>query len=226
MAMLLGGVLLDGFEVDARIAFGGRQALAVHALPGGTRVIDAMGPDDHDIGWQGVLSGADASARARTLDAMRVAGSPVQLAWDVFSAMVIVADVRLQFRNSWWIPYQIRCTVLQGTETAPVALAPASALADVLADLGQAISLTGVQTAMALVGSAGATDAGSLAQAAAAHALAQANAGITQSIASADAGMQDADITSLVQVAGSLATLSAAAGFVGRAATNFTAIGF
>jgi hypothetical protein len=226
MAVLLGGILLDGFEVDARIAFGGRQKLAIHALPGGMRVIDAMGKDDHDIGWQGILSGADASARARALDALRVAGDPVRLAWDVFSAMVIVSDLQLQFHSSWWIPYHLRCTVSVGTEIAALVPQPASILTDVIADLGQAASISGVQAAMTFVGIAGATTAGSLPNAAAANAITQARAGITQSIATADASMQATDIPSLIQAAASLAALTAASGFVGRAGTNFAGIGF
>jgi hypothetical protein len=226
MALLLGGVLLDGFEVNARIGFGGQQALAIHKLPGGVRVIDAMGPDDHDIVWSGVLSGADASSRARALDALRVAGNPVRLAWDVFAASVIVSDVRFQFRNSWWIPYQLHCTVLVGTEAAPMGAMPVNVLGDVLADLGQAASIQSVQAARALVGGVGATSAGSLANAAAGASLAQANAAIAQSITIAEAGLQTADIPDLVQAAGSLAALTAAAGYVGRATTNFAGIVF
>jgi hypothetical protein len=226
LGLFLGGVQLDGFEVTAQIGFGGRQALTVHTLPGGTRIIDAMGADDHDIAWHGVLSGPDASDRARMLDSLRVAGTPVGLAWDVFAATVIVSDLRLQFCNSWWIPYQLRCKVLVGTQTAASLSGPVSALADVIADLDQANSVPGVAAAIALVNEAGGAMSGSLSYAAASSSLAQAQAGIAQSIAAADAGMQTADIAGLVTAAGSLAMLSAASGFVGRASANFTGAAF
>jgi hypothetical protein len=40
--LLIGPVLLEAFELPARVAWGGRQRLAVHRLPGGRRVIDAL----------------------------------------------------------------------------------------------------------------------------------------------------------------------------------------
>src|SRR5689334_14980148 len=63
--LLIGPVLLEAFELPARVGWGGRQRMAVHRLPGGRRVIDAMGRDDADIAWTGVFTGSDAVARAR-----------------------------------------------------------------------------------------------------------------------------------------------------------------
>ena len=197
------------------------QALAVHKLPGGTRVIDAMGPDDGVISWRGVLSGNDASSRARQLDAIRVAGTAVALAWDVFTATVIVSSLRLAFSNSWWVPYRIDCTVVVGTQLpAPPALVT-DIVSDVLSDLGLAGLAPGVSAALALVGAPGATIGGSQAFAAAANALNAAGQGISSAISAAEVGMSTTDLPSLVSAAGSLASLSSAAGYVGRAETNF-----
>ncbi len=203
------------------LAFGGAQALAVHKLPGGTRVIDAMGADDAVIAWHGILAGGDATDRARALDAMRVGGLAAPLSWDVFSATVIVSDLKLEYCNSWWIPYQIVCTVLVGTQSAAPATAPVTVLADVVADLTVAASAPGVALALASVNAAGATVAGSQANAAAAAALTGAGASIAAAVASAEPGMAATDLPGLVASAGSLATLTAASGYVGRAATNF-----
>lgn len=221
MGLFLGSVFLDGFEIAARIRFGGAQALAVHKLPGGTRVIDAMGADDAVIAWHGILSGNDATDRARALDAMRVGGLAAPLSWDVFSATVIVSDLKLEFSNSWWIPYQIACTVLVGTRSATLATAPVTLLADVVADLTLGALAPGVAAALASVNAAGATVAGSQAFAAAATALTGAGLRITAAIADTEPGMATTDLPSLVANAGSLASLSAASGYVWRATANF-----
>ena len=84
MALTLGGVLFTGFEIPDQINVGGGHALHTHKLPGGGRVIDAMGQDDDPISWQGRFRGGLAAFRARALDAVRVAGNPVTLAWDAF----------------------------------------------------------------------------------------------------------------------------------------------
>ena len=44
--VILGPIALQGFEVPESITIGGAQRLAIHRLPGGARVIDALGPDD------------------------------------------------------------------------------------------------------------------------------------------------------------------------------------
>jgi hypothetical protein len=221
MGLLLGSVLLDGFEVSGGISFGGKQALAVHKLPGGTRVVDAMGQDDHEISWQGILSGSDATDRARALDAMRVGGIAVPLAWDVFSATVIVSDLTLEFRNSWWVPYRLACTVVIGTQMPSLLAAVTNILSDVLDDLGLVAFAPGVATALALVSLPGATIAGGQAFANAVRALNAAGTGISRAIVVAEAGMGATDLVSLAGSAGDLANLTSAAGYVGRATTNF-----
>jgi hypothetical protein len=226
MGVWLGGVFLDGFEVSARIRFGGAQALAVHRLPGGARVIDAMGPDDDVIAWHGILSGSDAADRARTLDALRVAGRAVALSWDVFAASVVVCELKLEFCNSWWIPYQIACTVLVGTQVPGLAAPVVNALADVVADLGLAGAAPGIAAALTAVNAAGATAGGSQAFAAAQSALLGAGSAIAAAVAEADAGMGAAELPDLVSASGSLAALTAAAGYAGRAAANFDNAGF
>ena len=65
---MLGPVVFRDFEVPERINLGGRQRLAVHMLPGGGRVVDAMGPDDAPIRWSGTFSGVDAAERVRMLE--------------------------------------------------------------------------------------------------------------------------------------------------------------
>lgn len=221
MTILLGGLTLDGFEAAAQVRFGGSQALAVHKLPGGVRIIDAMGADDDVIAWHGILSGFDASDRARALDAMRSSGTPVSMAWDVFAAEVIVSSLALNFQNSWWIPYHIRCTVLSQLPSAGVGAA-AAVLSDVLADL-TSVSGPGVAAALAAVSSVGSSGPGTQGYAAAQIALNAAQTGISAAVTGTGAAVLNApDIATLTSCSGSLAALTNAAGFVGRAMTNFS----
>ena len=73
-SLTLGPVAFAGFEIPSSITLGGRQRLAIHKLPGGLRIIDALGPDPADLAWSGIFTGPDAADRARLLDAMRVGG--------------------------------------------------------------------------------------------------------------------------------------------------------
>lgn len=226
MGISLGSVTLDGFEVAARIQFGGRQALAVHKLPGGARIIDAMGPDDDAIAWHGILSGGDAAQRARALDAMRVDGLTVGLSWDVFAASVIIADLKLEYCNSWWIPYQIACTVVVGTQAVDSGPTGDDILAAVVADLILAGQAPGVSAALSAVNAANVISTGNQAYAAASTSLMAADQAIDQALSNSDSAMQAAtDVPTLVSNAGLLASLSAASGYVGRAVTNFANAG-
>jgi hypothetical protein len=87
--LVLGPVLFADFEVPERIGFGGRQQLVIHQLPGGGRVIDALGRDDADISWSGFFSGEDAADRARVVDTLRAQGQPLPLIWDAFYYTVL-----------------------------------------------------------------------------------------------------------------------------------------
>lgn len=84
VVLVLGPVAFADFEIPERIAFGGTQRLAVHKLPGGLRVIDALGRDDRELTWSGIFAGPDATARSRLLDLLRARGAVLPLTWDVF----------------------------------------------------------------------------------------------------------------------------------------------
>lgn len=137
---MLGPVAFQDFEVPSGINFGGRQTLAVHRLPGGTRIIDAVGRDDSVISFSGIFTGSDATLRARALDTLRVAGIPLQLTWDVFFYSVIIAEFSADYRNGWWIPYRIACIVLQDEASILLPVIPSLA-ATALADIAAATSL-------------------------------------------------------------------------------------
>ena len=109
--LLLGPVLFRGFEVPERIAFGGEQRLAVHVLPGGGRVVDAMGPDEGPIRWSGVFSGVGAGARVRLLERMRRDGAVHPLTWGGWRHSVVVESFTAETVKEAWVPYKI-CVVV------------------------------------------------------------------------------------------------------------------
>ena len=53
--LTLGGISFDGFSTPHAMGAGGKQAMVVHKLPGGRRVIDTLGPDEDNITWSGEL---------------------------------------------------------------------------------------------------------------------------------------------------------------------------
>src|ERR1700761_7345057 len=94
VALLLGPIVFRNFELPSGVNFGGRQRLALHRLPGGSRVIDALGRDDAQINFSGIFTGPDATLRSRSLDEMRVSGIALPLTWDVLFYTVLISEFR------------------------------------------------------------------------------------------------------------------------------------
>ncbi|HTW27873.1 MAG TPA: hypothetical protein VME92_12155 [Acetobacteraceae bacterium] len=217
--LLLGPVTFVGFEVPERLTFGGRQRLAIHRLPGGARVIDAMGPDDAELAWAGVFSGPDAADRARTLDALRIAGAMLPLTWDAFLYSVIISCFQADYASPWWIPYRISCTVV--LDPAQLAISAAATLADdISADLVTASAGVDVSAAQAAMAPSDAATAGTADQAAALSSLQSTQTGLENSLNAAGGGLASGDLNGLVGTTGQLAQLSTARGYIGRAVTN------
>jgi hypothetical protein len=137
IALVLGPVLFREFEVPSRINFGGRQRVAVHALPGGERVIDVLGRDDAQISFAGIFSGVDATLRARTLNELRSEGLPMALTWDVFFYTVIITELHADYHNGSWVPYHVVCTVLRDEASISSSI-PVSLTSIINADIGAA----------------------------------------------------------------------------------------
>lgn len=132
--VVLGDFSFSGFEVPSHISLGGRQAMTVHHLPGGERVIDLLGADDRPLEWSGTFinsTGVDItdfafdvgdhnpSARARQLDQMRADGKSLPLVWGDFFYTVIIDSFEAETRYEH-VSYRISCCVLRNEATAPV----------------------------------------------------------------------------------------------------------
>lgn len=124
--LTLGPITFDAYELPERLAFGGRQRIATHQLPDGTRVLDVLGRDDGPLRWSGFFSGPDAPARARALDLMRAEGLVWPLSWDAFCYLVVIDRLLLGFERPNWVGYRISCTVL-ADQSSGAAVAPADA---------------------------------------------------------------------------------------------------
>jgi len=243
IVLVLGPVAFADFEIPEHIRFGGAQRVAVHKLPGGMRVIDALGPDDTEIAWSGIFGGPDATERALLLDLLRVQGAVLPLTWDVFFYSVVIAGFQAEYRKGWWIPYRLTCTVLRN-EAEPGVAATTSVAEQATSDLGAAASLAGgagidLSSVQAALATPNATAPGSGAYVQAASAVAGAQSGINGGIAAAEAQMAPLASAVVPFAAGSVATgiavlntatvtaaqlgaLAAALGYVGRTAINLT----
>lgn len=105
--LTLGPFVFDDFSVPEKLPFGGRQKLTVHKLPGGSRVVDAMGPDDIERNWTGTLWGQDAFSDALTLDAMRRAGEPLPYSNGVEARTVVIVEFLPLVRKFTCVEYSI-----------------------------------------------------------------------------------------------------------------------
>ena len=238
VTLTLGPVLFSGFEIPPFLSFGGTQRLAVHRLPGGARVIDAMGRDDATITWSGIFTGAAARERALLLDTLRGAGLTLPLSWDVFFYSVVISEFTAEYQAGWWIPYRIACTVVQDevqfaeglvatlTGQATSDLANAATLAQT-----SGINFAGATSALAAPGATtlgtsaylGAQNAVNGLQASIAGGMGQAAtalAGTAAPLAGSNALAGASALSQATTAAGTLAGLAAAQGYVGRTATN------
>ena len=169
------------------VTVGGRQRLVVHRMPGGGRVVDALGPDDAELVWSGTLSGPDAAERFRLLDTLRRAGEPLPLAWDAFAYSVVISNLEADTASPWWIPYRIACAVLEDSTALPLAVASVSAALDDLS------------LAAGYAGSGGVP------------------AALDAAMDAAAPGLVSADLGDVIAAGGRLAGLSAARGYALRA---------
>jgi hypothetical protein len=126
-----GAFEFSGAEVPEQINFGGAQMLCTHKMIGGLRVIDALGPDDAPLSWNGMFLGVTAAQRARFLDYIRRSGLTCTLTWGVFQYSVIVSEFKADFKKPYWIPFSITCEVIRDQTqdvTDPSSTTPADAI--------------------------------------------------------------------------------------------------
>ncbi|MDE7540748.1 hypothetical protein [Gluconobacter sphaericus] len=90
--VILGNLVLTGIEVPDTLQIGGRQMLVVHRLPGGGRVVDALGNDPGRLELKGRFLGPDAQMRAQAVERIRMAGQQVAFSAAGLSVQVWIAQ--------------------------------------------------------------------------------------------------------------------------------------
>ena len=219
-SLTLGPVAFAGFELPSSITLGGRQRLAIHRLPGGLRIIDALGADPADLAWSGIFTGPDAAIRARTLDTLRITGAPLPLAWDAFLYTFVIESFEADYRSPWWIPYRLSCAVLRD-EAAALIADVVGLLPGITVDL--AAAGTYAAAAAVAISTNGATTVGTSAYVSAGQSLDNTVTGINARIVAAEPALQTADIPTAAEACGNLAQLTAARAYAARAARNLAA---
>ena len=244
-ALTLGGIGFDGFEVPEKMPFGGQQQLVVHKLPGGGRVVHAMGPDDRNIEWTGYFRGPQAVPRARQVDALRNKGAAISLTWADFTRRVVIQTFECDYtKGGFLLPYKLSCVVIPQAQT----VAKPSFLQGIAKDLGDSLGITGLATqaqaaisqAQRLMPVVGALTSGSSTFVALSSGLgsAQAVVGGVQTAAEGQlSGLATAataagsvfggagGLSAGADAAQAMATASAAGGLLSRAAANLGRVG-
>lgn len=119
MALVLGGFIFTDYSIPEKVRLGGAHNFVVHKLIGGTRIVDAMGPDDDDIRWAGRFQGPDALSKALLLDGLRRAGTQMPLVVDSQYYMVGIHMFDWEYERSYQILYRIECLVVANAGGAP-----------------------------------------------------------------------------------------------------------
>jgi hypothetical protein len=240
--VVLGSFAFQDFEVPESITLPVRQAVAVHRLIGGERVLDAMGADYGDVAWAGVMLGGGAQARAQSLKALADAGQAVALTWGTWNFTVLPHWISLR-EGYQRIVYAIRCTVIRDDSAAPDQLA-LDLGASLAGDIGAAIAggggsvagaLANVQATLQLIGPIlpgsaavrAAWNAVSGAQGVVASAQAAAAAQVA-GVGGRAAGLSTpvstmTDLASAATQTGQLAQAATAGAYLGRMAANLSA---
>lgn len=135
--LMLGPFAFQDFEVPEQIGAGGGQAMAVRKYAGGTRTIDAMGPDDDPLVWSGYFEGPDALPRCQQLDALRRQGVPLVASWAAYAYLVLIKRFQYSFRRFYHYTYELRLEVLQDLNYSPAQAQP-DAGSQVQSDSGSA----------------------------------------------------------------------------------------
>jgi hypothetical protein len=145
--LILAGIVFENFDYapPTKMSFGGQQAMIVHKLPGGSRVIDTLGPDEDDINWNGFFFTPNALYNCQTLDALRAAGQVVTLTYAGMSRQVVVKHFKAEIRRyPNWVEYDIGCVVSVNPALGPSAGRPVANVAGIGAGTALTTSAMGI----------------------------------------------------------------------------------
>ena len=181
---IIGTLILRGYEVPNHITIGGSQAVTIHKLPGGGRIIDAMGSDDGAVAWHGLFVGPNAAQRARSLDVMRVQGIPQVLSFGDYSFNVIIVHYDYDYQERGTIiNYRIRAEIVPNPAESITTSSDVDVALQGDLDAGQTLIMASVAAATTYAPLVGKSDAAKIT--ASAYGLTTVAAGISTTAAAA-----------------------------------------
>jgi hypothetical protein len=141
--LILGGIAFDSWSTPERMPFGGKQAMAVHKLPGGARAVNTLGPDENDIMFTGQMYNNNAYGIADELDSMRIAGAQVPLTFAGRFYLVIIAEVHVDIRRfPQLVEYHVNCLVAQNNMAGILGAITSTVSNLVTSDMASAVSIS------------------------------------------------------------------------------------
>jgi len=99
----LGDIKFSGVEVPDRIMLGGNQRLAIHEVPGGGRIIEALGSQPGALVFEGRFLGENAFSKAKQVDGLRIIGAPVRFSGLGSTFPVIISSFEYAYENQGYV---------------------------------------------------------------------------------------------------------------------------
>jgi hypothetical protein len=133
-------LVFEGMSLPDSLTGGGDQTLVTHKLIGGKRIVDAMGPDDEPIAWQGFLLDEFAQLQVFQLDLLRRSGREVQLLLPIpqRAYRAVVGRFTWTQKRPYLYDYSISLTIIEDQVAGDGAAASRSLEQEIAADLDAA----------------------------------------------------------------------------------------
>jgi hypothetical protein len=125
----LGELIFNASEVPQRVNSGGSQMLVKQQLIGGVRVIDALGKNDDDIVFSGLITGIIDQERSKYLDYLRTSGIQVNFTYSSFNYSAVMRDYKPDLRMGYKNYYTITLTIIEDLN-APITIAIPTSFSD------------------------------------------------------------------------------------------------
>jgi hypothetical protein len=138
----LGGFAFVGLESPEKVLVKAKQRLTVHLLGSGQSTTDYLGEDCETVSFRGIFSGPTAANRIRSLDHLRTLGTPLVLAWNASTLLVMIKQLELDYSSARWITYKLSCYVVRSVSagmedpTDLMSASPDAQVSDMLSLLG------------------------------------------------------------------------------------------
>jgi hypothetical protein len=112
----LGSFSFEGLESPELIRLKAKQRLAVHHLGSGASITDSLGQELETASFRGVFSGSNAADRIRSIQYLRLLGTPLPLTWASTTLFVIIQEFELSYSSNQWVPYNLTCCVIRSKD--------------------------------------------------------------------------------------------------------------